>query len=453
MEKSTRPILKFILLPLIILSAFFQSILQGILLEIEKSKSEKLYYGFTIVQIIYLLSISFSSGIVISFVVNEILNLLFKNTNGGIESLVWIPFLISVLSVWIILLNHKNVDFNLPKLVLSTCSLFTKVNFKTRLLESIISVPIIASISCMLLVEELSNYDINNKDNYWIIVLIFCFFISFVIYSESTKDELMRLIRQCILWLLLFIGFTFLTLYQIIEYVNQQKILENKVSAVVSILGLALTMPTIIDKIRKFYEIAYERYEDDINKFIYIETNKYSIFRTYDKLEKILEKLKVYYNTIKFLWITFQRDKLVKIALICLFPLIFIYISNGLENKIKELLSYLLSNVWQYYIEIFNNNEELSIKVGYLIVIGLILLWCSICLVRNFKKVQLYGKMIYITRIILFLLIFIMILSTILNSTLLKSSFSLAIGIISLLFVVLSIILRIIEKHLKIDKT
>jgi hypothetical protein len=161
-EQAVRPILKFILTPLIILSAFFQSIL----LKIENSENEKLYYGHTIVQVIYSLSISFSSGIVISFIINLILNYRYKSIDLKLNSLIWIPCFILVILIWIVLLNYKDVEFNLPKLILSTCGLLVEVDLKFRFWESIASVMVISGISCYFLIKILSSYTIYNIDSY-----------------------------------------------------------------------------------------------------------------------------------------------------------------------------------------------------------------------------------------------------------------------------------------------
>lgn len=139
----------------------------------------------------------------------------------------------------------------------------------------------------------------------------------------------MRSIIQCILWVSLFIGFIFLTIYQIDEYVIQGKLLENGISISVSILGMALTMPTIIDKIRIFYNNAYSKYEKDIEEYLFIKTNKYSISRLYVFLKDKFKNLEIKYNIIKFLWITDQKDKVVIIVYVCLLiPMVFYVIEK-----------------------------------------------------------------------------------------------------------------------------
>lgn len=434
---------KEILKLFIMISSFFESIL----LKMKKGNHKHSYFLHKMVQSFYCLSMAFTLELILSIAVIILIAIRYNAVTLGQHVLFWIPIFLTVLLIWIVILNYKNLEFSLPNSLLSALLILKNTNFKMRLFESILSIFIIPIILTTLIIRLLSNYSVPTQEMPIIVEVVFtiCFIISLLIYSESTKDEFKRLTRQFVIWFLIFLGFMILTLYQINTYIIEGQMQENMINISIAILGLVLTMVTIIDKARLLYGAIYEKRKDTIIKEIDKEVEKYSI----DKFKKILiskyEKISDTFIIIRKDWNSGKKIKVIRIMFIAFLPMIFLAIIFKTEDRINNIMETIVLFLSSNWFRIFKDDKELGTKVLGLLIISGMLIKCIYDLIRNFNKYKVYNNMVYICRILGLLMFMFIILATIF-SNIYATIFKYAVILIFVIILILLLLITIIEK-------
>ncbi|WP_343339155.1 hypothetical protein TPELB_15110 [Terrisporobacter petrolearius] len=414
MGEERKSLIEWILTPFIILSCFFQSVLE----KNGKTKCRNSYLIQSSIQIIYCICLSFSSGIVLSIIGTLGIALRYDMGTIGRYTVFWIPLFTAILLIWVVILNYKNPNFSLSYSLYSIYWLSLNMKFKIRFWESLISIFIMPIILVIIMIMLLSNYRVPIQETYVILVIAFicCFFISILIYSESTKDELKRLARQFIVWLLIFIGFMWLTIYQVNQYVIQGKTQENIISISGTVLGLALTMTAIIDKTRNFYSKAHEMYKEEIKNSFKIGQERFSIDKVLKFKDENKKELYESYNIIIQWWKTGKKLKVIQVFLMLIITLIIFYIVNKNESIITDFFESFLYSLNKIWVGFFHGDEDISNNVLLLIIIGGFLIKFLLDLITNFKDSTLYIRIIYIYIVLGLLLMWVVILGIIFES-------------------------------------
>lgn len=408
MKNPFSTILEFIFTPLIFLSSIFESIL----LENEKSNSEHKYLLRNIIQIIYGLITSIPLGVVFSIMIMSLLASRYSLLETGIYNISIISIILSIVFVWICFLNYNNNDFNMPRTMLSICWFLINMKWKFILAEAAVNIFLFPLVLIVLFIKYLSIFDIsyNEAKIFAIVIAIFYFLTSLIVYSETTKDEVKRLARQCVMWTILFIFVTIFTVYQIYIYISNNQSTDTIISILLAVLGLAFTMTTIVDKTKGFYYKSIHINEDEIEEKINFFVSKYNIKKYIKKLHE--EKKEVIEN-LKFIvesWKKGNKVLVIKVLIGC-FLIIFTYIILIIyQNNINKYMDNIGEYIDNVSLGLFSGNEWLRNRVIVLLILLATNVKFTFDLYRKFKSSNIIDRIVYFNRVIFSASIFIKIL-------------------------------------------
>ncbi|WP_286908990.1 hypothetical protein [Clostridium sp. UBA1652] len=297
MQSQFNTILEYIYTPLIFLSALFDSIL----LENEKRNQKYKYLLRNIIQIVYCILISLLLGIMLGFFTLMLLALRYSFSDTAAYGIILIPIILCIILIWILFLNYDDKNFNLPKIIFSICWFLINVNLKSLIFETIINILIFPIILMTIFMKFLSTFDISYNEALilTIIIMMFYFLISLIIYSETTQNKIKRLARQSVMWIILFVLVSIFTIYQIKISINDNQSVSNVVNIALAVLGLAFTMTTIVDKVKSFYDESFKLDKKLIKKRLRFFRNKYHIKKY---IKKVDEEKNQFIGNLKYIY-------------------------------------------------------------------------------------------------------------------------------------------------------
>jgi hypothetical protein len=285
----------------------------------------------------------------------------------------YIVFIILTISIFIcflniLLINHRNNELNLPRVLVNAYILINITKFYKKIIFNLLSVVGSSLLLFVTLLPLLFFVTISNKFIPMALLTLFIFtvLVSFIIYSEFSFNELDRSIRQICLWTGVFLIMIGLTIYKMQLILTSKE--EQWIELSLLILGLIFTMVTVLDKAREFCRVATRSQNEHINKvWENLESNY-----TYNDLKIALENEKnnvsEVYQTLKKEWINGNKAKIFRNLLYSLIAVIFgLFIMNLLDNnivKISNILELLTKKVSQvYFVYLFNGNMRLGISI------------------------------------------------------------------------------------------
>jgi len=230
-----------------------------------------------------------------------LLALRYSFSDTAAYGIILIPIILCIILIWILFLNYDDKNFNLPKIIFSICWFLINVNLKSLIFETIINILIFPIILMTIFMKFLSTFDISYNEALilTIIIMMFYFLISLIIYSETTQNKIKRLARQSVMWIILFVLVSIFTIYQIKISINDNQSVSNVVNIALAVLGLAFTMTTIVDKVKSFYDESFKLDKKLIKKRLRFFRNKYHIKKY---IKKVDEEKNQFIGNLKYIY-------------------------------------------------------------------------------------------------------------------------------------------------------
>lgn len=377
---------------LTISSVFFDSIFENEHL-VGTSKGRILR---VILNLVYAALISIPLGFI-----TQIMFLIIMSSLSGFEvardiNLLTIPLFLFVNLLGIVLLNYEDQSFSLPKSVLNIYIVFDLIKPVKDIWKTLIFFFIITMALILTLLWSLAPFEIPIQylEEIVFILFIMSLFISMILYSEATKDEIIRKKRQFIFSVFAFLVFLLLNIYQMIAYINIEPSNEATMFIAVTVLGLLLSMVTATDKTRSLYEAVVQQKKEEIYEKWTDLNEKYSYRVGLKIVDEKKSEISETLNLIKTKWNTGnrnERNKIIKFASILILLESFIVFCMFNRRKIEQYANAFFTDIKILLLKLFNGDEEkATLVVGVIIVIAIIT-W----LMNDAKKKFRYSNTIY----------------------------------------------------------
>jgi hypothetical protein len=388
-----------------VVSVFFYSILEN--KYIEQTSRQRILNA--VLNLIYSIAISLPIGIIIQLILY-----LGISTLTGFEArenfLLIIPLFLFICLSGIIILNCQDYSFSLPRNILNFYITLKIIKPAAGIWKPIIFVFTITVALILTQAWFLSSFRIPEQYQTETIffIIIIALFLSMILYSEATKEQLIRIKRQFIFSMLTFLAFFALNIYQMIIYINTTPSNETITIISTAILGLVLSMTTAIDKTRCFYETVQISKNKEINEMwntFYEKYSKYSYKMILQLVNNKKGEINKSFKIIQIIWlITDRKEKVKTIILLILVEafIVFLWLNQ------KEIDHVLIKYIKDLVTRLFDGNEEVaSISLGAITIIG-IMIWLINDAKNKFGNSNLKYKIQFIYRmefIIIILLI------------------------------------------------
>lgn len=408
-----------------------------------KSKISK--WKDTLIQIVYSLIISLVLGFVgVIFIIVTLGIFNRKYIGQGIYSIVIMSVFIFIIFMWIILYNYKEEKFRFSNEIIRGFALTINIGLKKILIQSLIYVVImplvLSTLGCLILVFTDINY------NKYPLIIILTFIVSLILYSEFKVNKLERTIRQCVLWSILFIAVLGLNIYQYSLLLASESISsEQIVSFVLSILGLAFTSTTIMDKTRSMYEALNKEIGVSIQDKINILKSKYN----YEKIVKYfngeVREVKSGVMEIKEQWKKGDKSRVIKKMVILIIAIVITMSIVFNQEQVKLVVSDIAEGIKYTFIMLFNGNREIAKRVFIILIVLIINIYYIYKFYIEFKHLSIKQKLDRTIGVMIFLTALLLVVSTCLEGVALKAILY-VIGRIPFVILILYIIQTIISK-------
>lgn len=400
----------------------------------------------TLIQIIYSLIISFVLGFIGIIFIIVILGIFNRQyIEQGVSSILVMSTFVFIIFMWIILYNHKEEDFRFSKSIISVFALTLNIGLKKILIQSLIYIvvmPLVLSIlGCLILMCTDIGY------NKYPIIIILMFIVSLILYSEFKVNKLERSIRQCVLWSIIFIAVLGLNLYQYDFLLESESIgNEQMVSFILSILGLAFTSTTIVDKTRNMYEELNRKLGTSIQDKINILKGKYN----YEKIVKYfngeVKEVRAGAIIIKEQWKKGERCSVIMRAMILILGLGIIIIMGFNQEQVSLVVSEIVDGMKNIFIMLFNGDKEIAKRVLTIGIVLIINIYYIYKFYIEFKHLSIKQKLDRTIGMMIFLTALLVVVSSCLEGVALKSMLY-VIGRIPFVILILYIIQIVISKN------
>lgn len=307
--------------------------------------------------------------------------------------------------------NYKDEDFSLPKKMLHLYIVLKNFNIFDGIWKTI-GFTIINSIILMLLFRwMLSPFKMTDSamPMVMLIIGIIALLITMVIYHEATGNEINRKRKQFLIALIGFLGYLILNIYQMGKALNNEWNNYTIVVYSITILGLLLSIITVIDKAREFYKISKGTRNDEINEIVRKLYEQYSYKKGIKVINEQKSDLRRLFNDMRIIWTLGSRKEkrnilLYGIACVIFLSFTFYFIWGIPEDKIPGAIDY----VKKYIIEgIFGGNKELAATVLILLIAATFMARFTYYFIRNFRVSDIIFKVQLICKIELCLIILI----------------------------------------------
>lgn len=401
-----------------------------------------------LIQIVYSLILSVVLafiGVILIIIILGVVNR--KYIGEGIESILIMSTFVFIIFMWIIFYNYNEDEFRFSNAIIRVFALTINIGLKKILIQSLIYLmlmPIVLStLGCLILVFTDISY------NKYPIIIILMFIVSLLLYSESKANKLERSVRQCVLWSIIFIAVLVLSLYQynlliVSEPINNEQI----VSFILSILGLAFTSTTIMDKTRSMYEELNNELGIEVEDKINILKNKYN----YEKMVKYFSgEVKEVREGVIFLkeqWKKGEKSSVIKRLVILVLALGIIMFMGLNQKQVGLVLSDIVDGMKNIFIMLFNGDKEISKRVFTILIFLIINIYYIYRFCNEFKNLNIKQKLDRTIGVIFLLTVLLVGVSSCLDGVTLKAILY-VIGRIPFVILILYIIQIIISKRTK----
>lgn len=309
------------------------------------------------------------------------------------------------------LFNYKIGNFSLPKKVLHLYVILKNISIFDGIWKTI-GFSLINSMILMLLFGwMLSPFKMPDGvlPMVMLIIGIIALLITMVIYHEATANEMNRKRKQFLIAMIVFVGYLVLNIYQMGKVLNSEW--NNSTITIYSttILGLLLSIITVIDKARDFYRIAKGTYKDEIDEIEKKLYEKYSYKKGIKVINEQKSDLRQSFNNMRIIWTLGSRKEKRNILLYMIACVIFLFFAFyfiwGIpEDKILGAIEY----VKKFIIDsIFDGNTELAVIILVLLITAAFIVRFTYYFIRNFRVSNIIYKSQLICKIELCLIILI----------------------------------------------
>ncbi|EJL29094.1 hypothetical protein [Brevibacillus sp. BC25] len=243
---------------------------------------------------------------------------------------------------------------------------------------------------------------------FWTIAPI-SFLIVVIIFNEGTISTLSRASRQLALYLLLFSGFLYLNIYQLLLYENGTWDEQTVISAGLLIIGLVFVLATVLDKARTLFNEVGATHRRTIRRVWRELSSTYSLTDCLRVFENYRLEFVQGIEETRRLWRIGERRRVIGAIAI---PLLMISIVSIMFTGMKAIQGYAdyLKNqlILQWY-AVFNGNKELAENI-FLLLLGVIgLFWVISRLLLRFSSIN-WNERLRLFSLILILILFVSIL-------------------------------------------
>ena len=359
-------------------------------------------------------------GVLLGILVIVALGTIFGIAYVTFLNIMVMPIFIFIILLWILVSNYKNENFRLSKWFLKLYLLAFMIKPMKKIRQSIIYtliMPVILLAVSALLFSSIA-IDTNKYLSAAGIIFIITFFISLLLYSESQSNKLERYLSQFSIWLIIFLGFVVLNIYQYTIYLNSNLKRDQILNLLISILSFAFVMTTIADKTRNLYELSCKKYDENINRIMDILKKEYNYKKYVHAIENEKKELLQGIGIMKNKWRRGNKINVIKTVLFITLievPIIFMLFNKKLVSDFMGMLTNSSVKLW---ISIFRGNKELA-GVVFVIILSIVILSITVKdTFRNFKVSTCKVKMEYINKIFLILIIIVTVTSTLFSGSL-----------------------------------
>lgn len=387
-------------------SVFFDSIFNNEnIAQTNRGKILKLF-----LNLIYAVLISIPIGFIIQMIFFIGISILTGFEVAREINLFVIPLFLFICLSGIVILNYEDMSFSLPRSVLNSYIIFQLIKPVKDIWKPIIFIVSLTITLMLILAWFLSSFTIPEQYQKETIFIIFVIslFLSMILYSETTKEEINRKKRQFIFSMLTFLVFLALNIYQMVVYISKEPNSETIIIIAITILGLILSMVTAIDKTRCLFEAIIEIKEQEVNDVWDTFNTKYSyrigLKIVDDKRSEIIETFKV----IQIKWNAGnwkKRIKLIGVISIFLLAELFIVVFMFNQRKVENYINLLFTNIKDLVLRLFTGDEKRASLAVIVIVIMAITIWLINDAKKNFKQCNFVYKITLICRVEFILLI------------------------------------------------
>lgn len=375
----------------------------------------------TLIQIIYSLIISFVLGFIGIILIIVILGIFNRQyIEQGVSSILVMSTFVFIIFMWIILYNHKEENFRFSKSIISVFALTLNIGLKKILIQSLIYIvvmPLVLSIlGCLILMCTDIGY------NKYPIIIILMFIVSLILYSEFKVNKLERSIRQCVLWSILFIVVLGLNIYQYSLLLASESISsEQIVSFVLSILGLAFTSTTIMDKTRSMYEALNKEIGISIQDKINILKIKYNYEEIVKYFNGEVREVKSVVVEIKERWRKGDKSSVVKKMVIIIIVIVITMSIVLNQEQVNLVVSDIAEGIKYTFIMLFNGNKEIAKKVFIILIVLIVNIYYIYKFYIEFKDLSIKQKLDRTIGAMIFLTVLLVVVSSCLDGVALKA--------------------------------
>ncbi|WP_312114323.1 hypothetical protein [Brevibacillus reuszeri] len=347
----------------------------------------------------------------------------------------------------ILLLNIDRIlRFSVPRILMLTFISILILQPIRQLWKSLLFVLITTSLLILVLLPMGTSLAVPDQmlgKVLWTIALI-SFLVVVIIFSEGTQNALSRASRQLALYLILFIGFLYLNIFQLLLYENGTWDEQSIISAGILIIGLVFVLATVLDKTRILINEVGLSHRRTIRRVWKEMSRIYSLTDYIRILENHRFQIIQGIEVTRRLWRNRERRRVIGALVI---PIIVICFTTMMMMGTKTIQGYvdylknLLISQWYAY---FNGNKELA-EVVFLLLLAIIgLIWFSSRLFLKYSSI-IWNERLRIIGIIFLLILILSVLISILVPLLANFIIYYIVNPVFCLLVLLLILMRFVR--------
>ncbi|SDJ27494.1 hypothetical protein [Salimicrobium halophilum] len=256
---------------------------------------------YLFLHLVYIFFISCLLGAIIYFILYVIGFQYNLDFNLG-ENLHFIIRILFIVFCMILIMNFKDLNFELPDLVMDFFSLLVVLMVRFQRRKLLISIVLIMMFTFLviklfeIIITFLNNMNpqVTNVEKVAAFVFIVLLLLIVAIISESTTKKSSSTKRKFLLWLILFIGVFFVTRENIINLLFKEE--TDWTELYTPVLSLFFSFALVLDKGRDAYIESLEERREDLEELK-------SKLLTYPELYRIVKEFSgnIYYAIYKFL--------------------------------------------------------------------------------------------------------------------------------------------------------
>lgn len=292
------------------------------------------------INMIFNLFISLFLGGFLSIILLALLMIIRQNhftPNAAI--LMSIPLFLFAIFSCIIFLNWEDRHFSLPRCIFIFYGILITSESKKHLYQTVLFLVLVTVLLTTILIFPSYYIFHPSKENALstvIIVFLIALFISILLYSYATMDNLKRVRRQFLLWFIILIGVLFLSAYQLKINLNEPLTNQIHIGSGLLILSFVYSMITVSEKGIELFKLLSNNYSQVLSDIWsdYTSISKHNFKEIQNKMVRTKYIFSLELELVYLLWRTGANLNIILILLkkiifmIMLGLLIFIISSN-----------------------------------------------------------------------------------------------------------------------------